>query len=47
MQRQHDEEPLYIFDGGFGKGSKPSAALLDDYRIPHMLTEDLFNLLGE
>ncbi|CAM0873492.1 unnamed protein product [Alopecurus aequalis] len=42
MELQHDEDPLYIFDDKFGE-STPE--LLEDYRVPHLFQEDLFDVL--
>lgn len=42
MELQHDEDPLYIFDDKFGESTP---ALLEDYRVPHLFQEDLFDVL--
>ncbi|VAH33731.1 unnamed protein product [Triticum turgidum subsp. durum] len=42
MELQHDEDPLYIFDDKFGESAP---ALLEDYRVPHLFQEDLFDVL--
>ncbi|KAJ0988627.1 hypothetical protein J5N97_006983 [Dioscorea zingiberensis] len=42
MKLQHDEDPLYIFDDTFGEAAP---ALLEDYSVPHLFQEDLFDVL--
>ncbi|KAK6940180.1 F-box domain [Dillenia turbinata] len=42
MGLQHDEDPLYVFDDKFGEAA-PS--LLNDYSVPHLFQEDLFDVL--
>ncbi|XP_077249906.1 transferases, transferring glycosyl groups isoform X2 [Tasmannia lanceolata] len=42
MNRQHDEDPLYIFDDQFGEAAPD---LLKDYNVPHLFEEDLFDVL--
>ncbi|KAH9690650.1 F-box protein [Citrus sinensis] len=42
MNVQHDEDPLYIFDYKFGENAQ---GLLEDYRVPDLFQEDLFNVL--
>ncbi|XP_068641349.1 lysine-specific demethylase JMJ21 [Aristolochia californica] len=44
MNIQHDEDPLYIFDDKFGEAAP---GLLEDYRVPHMFQEDLFDVLDK
>ncbi|MEW5308001.1 MAG: hypothetical protein WDW36_010365 [Sanguina aurantia] len=41
--RQHDEEPLYIFDSEFGQAAPE---LLDTYHVPQCFGEDHLELLG-
>eukprot|EP00798_Chlamydomonas_sp_ICE-L_P012076 gene12076-15187_t len=43
---QHDEEPLYIFDGDYGQRSA-ACKLLNDYTVPHVFNEDLFQWMGD
>ncbi|GMH39012.1 hypothetical protein BSKO_06910 [Bryopsis sp. KO-2023] len=43
MEVQHDENPLYLFDGEFGE-SCPE--MLQDYRVPSIFPEDFFNKLA-
>eukprot|EP01018_Ginkgo_biloba_P005285 Gb_12447 [translate_table: standard] len=42
MTLQHDEDPLYIFDPKFGE---VAPGLLEDYKVPHLFQEDLFDVL--
>lgn len=42
MELQHDEDPLYIFDDKFGESTP---ALLEDYSVPHLFQDDLFDVL--
>ncbi|RZC87778.1 hypothetical protein C5167_028230 [Papaver somniferum] len=42
MNVQHDEDPLYIFDDKFGE---VAPGLLNDYSVPHLFQEDLFDVL--
>lgn len=42
MEIQHDEDPLYIFDEKFGE---VAPTLLNDYNVPHLFQEDLFDVL--
>ncbi|XP_059638208.1 lysine-specific demethylase JMJ21 isoform X2 [Cornus florida] len=42
MQTQHDEDPLYIFDEKFGE---VTPGLLEEYSVPHLFQEDLFDVL--
>jgi hypothetical protein len=39
MERNRDEDPIYIFDGKFGERAP---ALLEDYKIPDYFKEDFF-----
>jgi histone arginine demethylase JMJD6 len=41
-----DDSPLYIFDGTYGDRSS-SKALLGQYSVPHLFSEDIFGLVGE
>ncbi|KAH7683481.1 Clavaminate synthase-like protein [Dioscorea alata] len=42
MKVQHDEDPLYIFDDKFGEAAP---TLLEEYSVPHLFREDLFDVL--
>lgn len=42
--RQADEEPLYVFDGGFGE---TAPELLARYRVPAVFGQDYYRALGE
>lgn len=42
MKVQHDEDPLYIFDDKFGEAVP---TLLEEYSVPHLFREDLFDVL--
>ncbi|XP_057974918.1 lysine-specific demethylase JMJ21 isoform X2 [Malania oleifera] len=42
MELQHDEDPLYIFDEKFGEAEP---GLLNDYTVPYLFQEDLFDVL--
>ncbi|XXG40438.1 hypothetical protein AAC387_Pa01g1154 [Persea americana] len=42
MKCQHDEDPLYIFDDKFGEAAP---GLLEDYSVPYLFREDLFDVL--
>ena len=44
MQRQADEEPLYIFDHDFVAAAPELAT---EYTVPHVFDQDLLQLLGE
>jgi hypothetical protein len=44
MQRQHDEEPLYVFDAAFGE---TAPELLDLYSVPEPFDQDFTAVLGE
>ncbi len=44
MQRQCDEEPLYVFDASFGDRVP---ALLELYTVPAVFQQDLLSVLGE
>eukprot|EP00026_Physarum_polycephalum_P002264 Phypoly_transcript_02270.p1 GENE.Phypoly_transcript_02270~~Phypoly_transcript_02270.p1 ORF type:complete len:908 (+),score=182.89 Phypoly_transcript_02270:120-2726(+) len=41
---QHDEEPLYIFDSGFGERAP---GMLEDYGIPKYFPVDFFDVMGK
>uniref|UniRef100_A0A0K0DGH8 JmjC domain-containing protein n=1 Tax=Angiostrongylus cantonensis TaxID=6313 RepID=A0A0K0DGH8_ANGCA len=45
MQNSHDDSPLYIFDSGFGdvRARHKTKKLLDDYVVPHLFRDDLFD----
>ena len=43
VQRQGDEEPLYIFDHDFIAAAPELAA---EYTVPHVFDQDLLQLLG-
>ena len=43
VQRQGDEEPLYIFDHDFVAAAPELAA---EYTVPHVFDQDLLQLLG-
>lgn len=38
---------MYLFDSTFSEDGKSTAALLDDFRVPHLFSEDLFQHVGE
>lgn len=44
MSLQHDEDPLYIFDSKFGE---IATGLMQDYKVPAIFKEDLFNVLDD
>lgn len=41
---QRDDSPLYVFDSSY---SRHAPEISEDYRIPHVFPEDLFELVGD
>ena len=41
-----DDSPLYIFDSHFDD-DRVNKKLLDEYQVPHLFNEDLFQFVGE
>lgn len=44
VKNNKDDSPLYCFDRRFAR-EEASKAMLDDFEVPKLFTEDLFDLL--
>ena len=46
IKKNRDDSPLYIFDTNFDT-DKVCKSILDDYKVPSLFRDDLFNLISE